>query len=98
MLIVSPLLVSFGVDAAPASRPPIELEAPLQSGSISLLITIMVFAQAQPARFVRPGDLVYRMVKRRIVLNELRPGRIVTELGLANELGCSQGTVREALL
>jgi DNA-binding GntR family transcriptional regulator len=58
----------------------------------------MVFAQAQPVRFARPGDVVYRIVKRRIVLNELRPGRIVTELGLANELGCSQGTVREALL
>lgn len=46
----------------------------------------------------RPRDLVYSALKRRIVLNEIAPGDALTELGLARELGCSQGTVREALL
>jgi DNA-binding GntR family transcriptional regulator len=41
---------------------------------------------------------VYQWLKRRIVLNELRPGGALTELGLAREAGCSQGTIREALL
>ncbi len=44
------------------------------------------------------GELVYRSLKRRIVLNELRPGMVLTELGLARELDCSQASVREALL
>jgi DNA-binding GntR family transcriptional regulator len=59
-----------------------------------------VSAQRPPAAraaIYRPGEAVYRSVKRRIVLNELGPGVSITELGLARELGCSQGTVREAL-
>jgi DNA-binding GntR family transcriptional regulator len=47
----------------------------------------------QPAR-----DAVYADIKRRIILNQLRPGDTLTELGLARALGCSQGTVRESLL
>lgn len=47
---------------------------------------------------LRPRDAIYATVKRRIVLNELRPGVVLTELGLAAELGCSQGPVREALM
>jgi len=47
---------------------------------------------------MRPRDAIYTTVKRRIVLNELKPGMVLTELGLAHELGCSQGPVREALL
>lgn len=47
---------------------------------------------------MRPRDAIYATVKRRIVLNELRPGMALTELGLAGELGCSQGPVREALM
>jgi GntR family transcriptional regulator, rspAB operon transcriptional repressor len=46
----------------------------------------------------RPRELVYETVKRRIMMNELKPGSILTELGLAREIGCSQGTIREALL
>ena len=46
----------------------------------------------------RPREIVYSALKRRIVLNEIAPGEPLTELGLARELGCSQGTVREALL
>ena len=51
----------------------------------------------EAARFFRPLDFVYDEVKRRIMLNELKPVEVLTELGLARELGCSQGTVREAL-
>ncbi len=46
----------------------------------------------------RARDAVYQWLKRRIVLNELRPGTSLTELGLAAEAGCSQGTIREVLL
>jgi DNA-binding GntR family transcriptional regulator len=37
-------------------------------------------------------------LRRRIVMNELAPGAVLTELGLAAELVCSQSSVREALL
>jgi DNA-binding GntR family transcriptional regulator len=47
---------------------------------------------------LRPRDAIYAAVKRRIVLNELRPGVVLTELALAADLGCSQGPVREALM
>jgi len=47
---------------------------------------------------VRPRDAIYATVKRRIMLNELRPGVVLTELALAADLGCSQGPVREALM
>lgn len=46
----------------------------------------------------RARDAVYQWLKKRIVLNELRPGDSLTELGLAAEAGCSQGTIREVLL
>ena len=47
---------------------------------------------------IRPRDVAYRTLKRQILLNELPPSAPLTELGLAQEIGCSQGTVREALL
>ena len=46
----------------------------------------------------RPRALVYESLKRRIMMNELKPESAITELGLAKEIGCSQGTIREALL
>lgn len=49
-------------------------------------------------RPIRPREAAYEEIKRRIILNELRPEEALTELGLARELGCSQGTIREALL
>ena len=49
-------------------------------------------------KLVRPADLVYSVVKQRIMLNQLKPEAVLTELGLAHEIGCSQGTIREALL
>jgi DNA-binding GntR family transcriptional regulator len=45
----------------------------------------------------RPRDFVYETMKRRIMMNELMPGSVLTELGIARELGCSQGTIREVL-
>lgn len=45
----------------------------------------------------RPRDFVYETMRRRIMMNELMPGSVLTELGLARELGCSQGTIREVL-
>jgi DNA-binding GntR family transcriptional regulator len=51
----------------------------------------------EAARVLRPLDFAYDDVKRRIMMNELKPGEVLTELGLARGLGCSQGTVREAL-
>jgi len=47
---------------------------------------------------MRPRDVAYATLKRRILLNDLAPEASLTELGLAQDLGCSQGTVREALL
>jgi DNA-binding GntR family transcriptional regulator len=45
----------------------------------------------------RPRDVVYDSLRRQIMLNELRPDTALTELGMAHEHGCSQGTIREAL-
>jgi DNA-binding GntR family transcriptional regulator len=49
-------------------------------------------------RLLRPADYVHGLLMRRIMLNELEPETVLTELGLAEELGCSQGTIREALM
>lgn len=47
---------------------------------------------------MRRRDAIYSTLKRQIVLNELRPGKVLTELAVAAELGSSQGPVREALM
>jgi DNA-binding GntR family transcriptional regulator len=44
------------------------------------------------------GQQLLSELRRRIVLNELAPGSVLTELGIAAELGRSQSAVREALL
>jgi len=46
----------------------------------------------------RKREEVYSALRRRIILSELRDGQSITELELAASMGCSQGTVREALL
>ncbi len=46
------------------------------------------------AKAARPRDIVYSALKRRIVLNEIRPGEPLTELGLAGELECSMQRIR----
>lgn len=60
-------------------------------------INIDMSAKAE-IRLLRPADYVHGLLMRRIMLNELEPETILTELGLADELGCSQGTIREALM
>ncbi len=47
---------------------------------------------------LKAREVVYLSLKRRILLNDLKPLTPLTELGVAQEIGCSQGTVREALL
>ncbi len=54
--------------------------------------------KAQVRKLSRPADVVYDHVRRRIMMNEVKPEVALTELGLAHEIGCSQGTIREALL
>ena len=44
------------------------------------------------------GQTILGELRRRIVLNELPPGSVLTELALAAELGSSQSSIREALL
>jgi DNA-binding GntR family transcriptional regulator len=44
------------------------------------------------------GQTILGELRRRIVLNELPPGSVLTELALAAELQSSQSSIREALL
>lgn len=46
----------------------------------------------------RRADIVYDALKRTIVLRNRTPGTQLREQVLAQELGCSQGTIREALI
>ncbi len=46
----------------------------------------------------RRADGVYHALKKAILLRERQPGDTLLEQDLANEMNCSQGTVREALL
>jgi acetyl esterase/lipase/DNA-binding GntR family transcriptional regulator len=46
----------------------------------------------------RRGDAVYRALKQQIILSTLKDGQALPELEIAAAMGCSQGTVREALL
>jgi DNA-binding GntR family transcriptional regulator len=46
----------------------------------------------------RKSNAVYHSVKRAILLRRLEPGQTLLEQQIAATMGCSQGTVREALL
>ncbi len=46
----------------------------------------------------RRSDNVYHALKRAILLRDRAPGDTLLEQDLANEMNCSQGTVREALM
>lgn len=63
------------------------------SGSERVLNT----ASVAPLR-LRKGDAVYNAVEQAILLGHLAPGQALVEQQIGGELGCSQGTVREALL
>lgn len=56
----------------------------------------MVGTSQQPARRVRPADIV-DSVRTDIFSGELKPGDAIPELGIAKRFGVSQTTVREAL-
>lgn len=51
-----------------------------------------------PRRASRRSHAVYAALQREIVLGRLPPEGALTELELADRFGCSQGTVREALM
>ncbi len=51
-----------------------------------------------PASGQRKGKDVYSWLKKQIMLSDYRPGQPLVELEIAAAMGCSQGTVREALL
>jgi len=61
-------------------------------------------AEDRDARMQASGKGVTRLaavhdsIRRAIILNELAPGTVLTEMALAAEHACSQGTVREALM
>lgn len=46
----------------------------------------------------KKSDLVYVALKRGILLREIEPHQVLIEQSLAGQFGCSQGTIREALL
>ncbi len=47
---------------------------------------------------IRKGNAVYHLLKTAIILRDLKPGESIGEQAIAARMGCSQGTVREALL
>jgi GntR family transcriptional regulator, rspAB operon transcriptional repressor len=56
---------------------------------------------AEPSPTMQPkrrADGVYHVLKRAILLRERLPGDMLLEQDLAQEMSCSQGTVREALM
>jgi DNA-binding GntR family transcriptional regulator len=65
--------------------------------AVDTLRTPSVVALA-PRQASRRSHAVYVTLQKRIVLGELAPDAAVTELDLADAFGCSQSTVREALL
>lgn len=52
----------------------------------------------KPQQSPRKGEEVYNWLRKQIVLSFIKDGQPVIELEVANTMGCSQGTVREALL
>ncbi|UEM23784.1 GntR family transcriptional regulator [Skermanella mucosa] len=46
----------------------------------------------------RKGSVLYDDLRRQIVKGALKPGETMLEITVAREYGCSQGTVREALM
>jgi len=52
----------------------------------------------RPVLGVKKADVAYHAVRRAILLGRLKPGDALLEQKIAEEFGCSQGTVREALM
>lgn len=51
-----------------------------------------------PVLGAKKADVAYHAVRRAILLGRLKPGDGLLEQKIAEEFGCSQGTVREALM
>lgn len=54
--------------------------------------------RSEDLRGTRKSRSVYEALKRQIIVGDLTPDCAITEQALAQEFGCSQSTVREALL
>ena len=46
----------------------------------------------------RKSEEVYTILRKRIVLSDINDNQTITEMEIATATGCSQSTVREALL
>lgn len=55
-------------------------------------------AKAAPVAAPRKGEEVYAWLRKQIILSAIKDGQPIVELDVASTMGCSQGTVREALL
>lgn len=64
---------------------------------MNYIATILAAESSLPLR-QRKSNAVYHAVKRAILLRRLEPGQALLEQRIAAAMGCSQGTVREALL
>lgn len=69
----------------------------VSTATSALLASTTGVSSASPASR-RRSDAVYDALKRAIVLRAITPGTQLREQSLAAEHGCSQGTVREALI
>ena len=64
---------------------------------MNFVASILGADNALPAK-QRKSNAVYHSVKRAILLRRIEPGQALLEQQIAGAMGCSQGTVREALL
>ncbi|MEZ5834062.1 MAG: GntR family transcriptional regulator [Dongiaceae bacterium] len=64
---------------------------------MNYIATILSAESSLPPK-QRKSNAVYHSVKRAIVLRRVEPGQALLEQQIAVAMGCSQGTVREALL
>jgi DNA-binding GntR family transcriptional regulator len=64
---------------------------------MSYVATILSAENSLPPK-QRKSNAVYHSIKRAILLRRLEPGQALLEQQIAATMGCSQGTVREALL
>jgi GntR family transcriptional regulator, rspAB operon transcriptional repressor len=64
---------------------------------MNYLATILSAENSLPSK-QRKSNAVYHSVKRAILLRRIEPGQALLEQQIAAAMGCSQGTVREALL
>ncbi len=56
------------------------------------------YASLLPKQPKRRSSVLFEKLQREIVLGALSPKQVLTEMELAGRFGCSQGTVREALM